>query len=437
MAEIEGGAEIQPFLVIVDAELGSFASSIPSQVRYKLAGQLMESSQLTAELQINTEKLEKENEGRQRTITMLEQIIEAKDSEIAVLKTELKSERAEKDALKTSKSKLEDSYNLLLEKNYSLDNRELAVRLEQKVLVWLCVWVPQLDFDDVSFGKTFTFGKMMHYVKEAMEVIHANMNPSGVAHLTSDAALELVRKALPRDVEYPNLDVLLAALIAKDNPLTFDELVDFDNYRKRMKNIGNEEAHGKRPEPFENFRSVIADMKDAISGGSDSVLSTMIDDWAAVYKSKWPFNTPTSMQQRNARRKSQTPMQQTPPPSQSFSARASERSANTQVVGTGTPRKNATTAKAAESNMKPCALDFSLQTSSSLSPRPGPSGSGLSHVTQINQPLSSARQSPQPIKSLPQSLFGALSTPRARGRKRHNDDSRDERNHKRHKGNNR
>ena len=48
MAEIEGGAEIQPFLVLVDAELGSFASSVPSQVRYKLSRQLMRSSQLIA-----------------------------------------------------------------------------------------------------------------------------------------------------------------------------------------------------------------------------------------------------------------------------------------------------------------------------------------------------------------------------------------------------
>ena len=448
MAEIEGGAEIQPFLDLVHGALGSFASSLPSQVRYELASQLMESSQLIAELQINTKKLKKENEGHQHKIAVQEQTIEAKDSKITVLTTKLANVGAKCDSLQTKLTNVNKDYNILLKKNNILDNRELMRRLEEKFPLFICKFVPGLVLN-------ISFRKLMEHLNRAEGCIQETMTSRKIAHTTKfsrQQALDLIQRAsLPTD--FPrNLVVLLASLLDEENPLTFEVLNSLDQHRRDVKDMGDEEAHGKRPEPYENFDSSIVKIRDLVFGGSeDNALFKMIVEWAAVYKSKWPLNTPTRMQQHSGWTPNQTPTQ-TPTASQSSSMPASRESANTGPVGTGMnrlglassiPRKNATKAKAAESNMKPCALDFRLQTSSSLSPRPGPSGSGLSHGTQINQPLSSARPSPQlkkhreEVKSLPQRFLGALSTPRARGRKRHNDDSRDERNHKRHKGNNR
>ena len=460
MAETEGGVEIEPFLDAVDATLGPSASFVPVEARHELSRQLMESSHLISQQQCTIERLSKQIECYRRIIVHKDESSEVKDSEIAVLKTKLKKERAEKDSLKTSKSALEDSYKILLERNNRLDDRELMRRLEEKFPLFICKLVPGLVLN-MSFGKTFTLRKMMHHVKEAMKVIHEKMNPSGVAHLTSDAALELVRKALPSDFEYPNLDVLLAALIAKDNPLTLNELVDFDNYLKRMKNIGNEEAHGTRPEPYQNLDSSIVNIRNSVFGGSeDNALFIMIKEWAAVYKSKWPFNTPTSMQQRSGWTPNQTPTQ-TPSASQSASAPASRRSANTGPAGTGMNPlglassiacENAATVKAAESNIEPRALDYSQQTSSSLSPRPVPSGSGLSSArSQGNQRLLATHPNSQNKKTLAsrihQPLVNARASisswrknarePKRNARKRNKEDDWNERSRKRHKGDSR
>ena len=286
---------------------------------------------------------------------MQEQIIEAKDSEIADLTTELANVCAKCDSLQDKLTKVNEDYNLLLEGNNRLDDRELMRRLEEKFPLFICKLVPGLAFN-------MSFENLMDHLKRAEGCIQETMSSRNIAHTTKfsrEQALTLIQQvSLPAD--FPSkLVVLLASLLDEENPLTFEVLDSFDQHRRDVKDMGNEEAHGKRPEPYENFDSSIVNIRDSVFGGSeDNALFKMIKEWAAVYKSKWPLNTPTNMQQRNARRKSRTPMQQTPPPSQSFSARASERSANTQVVGTGTPRKNATTAKAAESNMKPRALDF-------------------------------------------------------------------------------
>jgi len=201
----------------------------------------------------------------------------------------------------------------LLKAHKRLEWRELARRLEERIMGWLKEIVPGLDLIETPFYVVFD------------SLAHAIMllqRKSSISNLDCVTQYDYHTATCFCDHLYMNLRfsdnalrALIHAILNKNHPITFEILADFNALRKEKKDEGDEEAHGPRPSPDEHFLGMIKTVKSRVfDGKEDNPLCKKLTEWADGYVKKWPQNSPTKMQQRRKSRASLSASKAPPPP---------------------------------------------------------------------------------------------------------------------------